>query len=250
MYSVFGGTVDVTGEILHGKTSPLHHDGKGVYKGLRQQLPVTRYHSLAGTHPTLPECLEVSSWTPTTVENGNTVIMGVRHKEYVIEGVQFHPESILTEDGLLMLRNFLKMQGGTWAENEKLQLRHSMTSNGITNGITNDTTDSKQDKQSSILEKIYAHRKAAVATQKEIPSRRPSDLRAAYTLNLAPPQTSFPDRLPAHRRQRQRHGRNQARVTLEGHNIHLRLRTHTSTNLRSGRCERHLCAHGARMVQG
>jgi anthranilate synthase/indole-3-glycerol phosphate synthase/phosphoribosylanthranilate isomerase len=202
MYSVFGGTVDVTGEIVHGKTSPLHHDGKGVYKGLRQQLPVTRYHSLAGTHPTLPDCLEVSSWTPTTVENEKTVIMGVRHKEYVIEGVQFHPESILTEDGLVMLRNFLKMQGGTWSENEKFQLRNTTNSrdtmtdpNGITNGITNDIPDPKQDKQTSILEKIYAHRKASVAAQKEIPSQRPSDLQAAYTLNLAPPQISFPHRL-------------------------------------------------------
>src|SRR5215469_460675 len=202
MYSVFGGTVDVIGEILHGKTSPLHHDGKGVYKGLRQHLPVTRYHSLAGTHPTLPDCLEVSSWTPTSPENGKTVIMGVRHKEYVIEGVQFHPESILTEDGLIMLRNFLKMQGGTWSENEKFQLQQTTTlkdtttvHNGITNDITNDTPDSKQDKQISILEKIYAHRKASVAAQKDIPSQRPSDLQAAYVLNLAPPQISFPDRL-------------------------------------------------------
>src|SRR5579871_4549449 len=173
MYSVFGRTVDVTGEIVHGKTSSLHHDGKGVYKGLRQQIPVTRYHSLAGTHPTLPDCLEVSSWTPTSIEKEKTVIMGVRHKEYVIEGVQFHPESILTEDGLIMLRNFLKMQGGTWSENEKLQLQQTTTSrdtitgsNGITNGITNDIPDPKQGKQISILEKIYAHRKAAVATQK------------------------------------------------------------------------------------
>ena len=198
MYSVFGGKVDVTGEILHGKTSLLHHDGKGVYQGLRQQLPVTRYHSLAGTHPTLPDCLEVSSWTATSTENGKTVIMGVRHKEYVIEGVQFHPESILTEDGLIMLRNFLKMQGGTWTENEKLRSQHAATSNDTVatpNGITNGMPEPKMDKQTSILEKIYAHRKAAVAAQKEIPSQRPLDLQAAYALNLAPPQISFPDRL-------------------------------------------------------
>ena len=193
MYSVFGGVVDVTGEILHGKTSQLSHDGKGVYEGLRQNLPVTRYHSLAGTHPTLPECLEVSSWTNTGTDDGKTVIMGVRHKEYVIEGVQFHPESILTEDGLIMLRNFLKMQGGTWKENEELS-KHQMI-NGITNGITNGILDSQKDKQTSILEQIYDHRKVEVAKQKEIPSQRPSDLQAAYDLNLAPPQISFPDRL-------------------------------------------------------
>ena len=116
MYSVFGGRVDVTGEILHGKTSRLHHDGKGCYEGLSQNLPVTRYHSLAGTHPTLPECLEISSWTKTT-DGEKTVIMGVRHKEYIIEGVQFHPESILTAEGRPMLWNFLKLRGGTWAEN-------------------------------------------------------------------------------------------------------------------------------------
>lgn len=190
MYSVFGGTVDVTGEILHGKTSLLSHDGKGVYKGLRQHLPVTRYHSLAGTHPTLPDCLEVSSWTKTGTGDGKTVIMGVRHREYVIEGVQFHPESILTEDGLIMLRNFLKMRGGTWKENDAFGF-----SNAVGNGVLNGNHESKKDNQTSILEKIYAHRKAEVAKQKEIPSQRPSDLQAAYDLNLAPPQISFPDRL-------------------------------------------------------
>lgn len=190
MYSVFGGTVDVTGEILHGKTSLLSHDGKGVYKGLRQQLPVTRYHSLAGTHPTLPECLEVSSWTKTGTEDGKTVIMGVRHKQYVIEGVQFHPESILTEDGLIMLRTFLKMRGGTWKENDAFA-----STNGVANGVPNGTPEPKKDNQTSILEKIYAHRRAEVAKQKEIPSQRSSDLQAAYDLNLSPPQISFPERL-------------------------------------------------------
>ena len=120
MISVFGGVVDVTGEVLHGKTSPLRHDGKGVYAGVPQDIPVTRYHSLAGTHPTLPECLELSSWISTGPDGGKGIIMGVRHKEYVLEGVQFHPESILTEHGRTMLKNFLKMTGGTWAD-EKLK---------------------------------------------------------------------------------------------------------------------------------
>jgi len=121
IYSVFGGVVEQTGEILHGKTSPLRHDDKGVYAGLPQDLPVTRYHSLAGTHPTLPECLEVSSWIAAGSDGGKGIIMGVRHKELLVEGVQFHPESILTAEGRIMLRNFLLMQGGTWAENERLQ---------------------------------------------------------------------------------------------------------------------------------
>jgi anthranilate synthase/indole-3-glycerol phosphate synthase/phosphoribosylanthranilate isomerase len=193
MYYSFGGTVDVTGQILHGKTSPLKHDGKGVYQGVPQSVPVTRYHSLAGTYGTLPDCLEVTSTIPANPDTDvKEVIMGVRHKEYVIEGVQFHPESILTEDGRVMMRNFLRMQGGTWAENERLSKEAHAEAIGATNGATN---GAKKDKQTSILEKIYDHRRAAVAEQKTIPSQRPSDLQASYDLNLAPPQIDFPSRL-------------------------------------------------------
>lgn len=157
-------------------------------------MPVTRYHSLAGTHGTLPNCLEVTATIPANEDaDVKEVIMGVRHKEYVIEGVQFHPESILTEDGRLMMRNFLRMQGGTWTENERLAKEAQDKSAGTSkNGTSNGT---KKDKQTSILEKIYDHRRAAVAEQKKIPSQRPSDLQAAYDLNLAPPQIDFPNRL-------------------------------------------------------
>ena len=159
MISAFGGKVDVTGEILHGKTSPLRHDGRGVYASLAQDLPVTRYHSLAGTYPTLPPCLEVSSWIAKGPDKEKGVIMGVRHKEFVVEGVQFHPESILTEKGRIMLKNFLTMSGGTWKENQHVAGRGLAQRNGSTNG----QGDSKK---TSILEKIYAHRRAAVASQK------------------------------------------------------------------------------------
>ncbi|KAF2746309.1 anthranilate synthase-like protein component 2 [Sporormia fimetaria CBS 119925] len=190
IYYSFGGRVDVTGEILHGKTSPLRHDGKGVYANVPQDLPVTRYHSLAGTHPTLPECLEVTSWIASGPDGGRGVIMGVRHKEYVIEGVQFHPESILTAEGRVMMKNFLHMQGGTWAENERLSKEaHAKATGAAPNGTT------KKDKQTSILERIYDHRRAAVAEQKKVPSQRPSDLQASYDLNLAPPQINFVERL-------------------------------------------------------
>jgi len=191
IFSVFGGQVEQTGEILHGKTSPLRHDGKGVYANLTQDLPVTRYHSLAGTHPTLPESLEVSSWIATGPDGGKGVIMGVRHKEYLVEGVQFHPESILTAEGRVMLKNFLHMRGGTWAENAKLQQEaRPATTNGKSNGSTSNGTS-----KASILDRIYDHRKVAVAAQKDIPSQRPEDLQAAYDLNLAPPLVSFVDRL-------------------------------------------------------
>ncbi|KFX87699.1 hypothetical protein V490_08076 [Pseudogymnoascus sp. VKM F-3557] len=184
IFEVFGGEVSYAGEILHGKTSPLRHDSKGMYAGLPQELPVTRYHSLAGTHPTLPEALEVTSWIANPEDNGGKgVIMGVRHKELVVEGVQFHPESILTAEGRVMLKNFLKMRGGTWAENERLQKEVASKSGTAAAPKEN------------ILDKIFAHRKATVSAQKLIPSQRPSDLQASYDMNLSPPSISFVDRL-------------------------------------------------------
>ncbi|KAI9664350.1 MAG: bifunctional tryptophan synthase trp1 [Alyxoria varia] len=202
VYSVFGGQVEETGQILHGKTSLLRHDSKGVYKDIPQNIPVTRYHSLAGTHPTLPDCLEVSSWTSKGPDSQKDVIMGVRHKEYLIEGVQFHPESILTAEGRSMLKNFLGMQGGTWTEYERLS-KARCGANHVTNsvngnskgGTRNPSTPQHDPKSGSILDRIFDHRKKVVATQKEIPSQRPSDLQASYDLNLAPSQISFPDRL-------------------------------------------------------
>ncbi|CZR58057.1 probable anthranilate synthase component 2 [Phialocephala subalpina] len=184
MIDLWGGDVSYAGEILHGKTSPLRHDSKGVYAGLPQDLPVTRYHSLAGTHPTLPECLEVSSWIAAGPDGSKGVIMGIRHKEYVVEGVQFHPESILSEKGRNMISNFLKMRGGTWAENERLE-----------SAPTKQTNRASSAKKENILDKIFAHRKAAVAAQKQIPSQRPSDLRAAYDLDISPPLLPFVSRL-------------------------------------------------------
>lgn len=186
--------METTGEILHGKTSPLRHDSKGVYANLSQDLPVTRYHSLAGTHPTLPDCLEVSSWIATGPDGNKGVIMGVRHKEFLVEGVQFHPESILTAEGRTMIRNFLLMQGGTWAENEKLQKESGTRSPSAANGKRQNGVNG-QDKKISILDKIYDHRRVAVAAQKQIPSQRPEDLQAAFDLDLSPPLISFPDRL-------------------------------------------------------
>ena len=98
----FGGRVDGAGEIMHGKTSIIHHDGRGVLEGLPSPLEAIRYHSLAVYREGLPEELEVSAWT----EKG--LIMGLRHREYPIEGVQFHPESIMTPEGKDLLRNFLE----------------------------------------------------------------------------------------------------------------------------------------------
>ncbi len=97
----FGGKVIRAKQIMHGKVSPVHHDGRGVFRGLPDPFTATRYHSLAIERASLPGCLEVTAWT----DDGE--IMGLRHRELAVEGVQFHPESILTQHGHAMLANFL-----------------------------------------------------------------------------------------------------------------------------------------------
>lgn len=104
---VFGGDIIRAGRVMHGKTSPIHHKNSGVFAGLTEGYNATRYHSLVIDKNTLPDCLEITAWTEN--EDGSMEeIMGVRHKELAIEGVQFHPESILTEHGHDLLANFLK----------------------------------------------------------------------------------------------------------------------------------------------
>jgi anthranilate synthase component 2 len=97
----FGGRIVRAREIMHGKTSPITHDGQGVFRGLPSPYTVIRYHSLAIERASLPDCLEI------TAETDDGEIMGVRHRHHRVEGVQFHPESILTEHGHDLLRNFL-----------------------------------------------------------------------------------------------------------------------------------------------
>ncbi len=107
----FGGRIIHAGQIMHGKTSPIKHLNVGVFEGLKNPLVVTRYHSLVIDKSALPDSLELTAWTE-TASGELEEIMGVRHKKYMIEGVQFHPESILTEQGHEMLGNFLKQQSG------------------------------------------------------------------------------------------------------------------------------------------
>jgi anthranilate synthase/aminodeoxychorismate synthase-like glutamine amidotransferase len=103
---VFGGEVVRAGRLMHGKVSPVHHDGRGILLGLPQPFEAGRYHSLIARPESLPPVLEVTARTP------EGEIMGVRHQELMIEGVQFHPESVLTPDGPVLLGNFLKQRGG------------------------------------------------------------------------------------------------------------------------------------------
>jgi anthranilate synthase component 2 len=102
----YGGDVVRAGRIMHGKTSRIHHQGKGVFAGLPDRYEATRYHSLVVDKATLPACLEMTAWTEN--DDGSVEeIMGLRHREYPVQGVQFHPESILTEHGHALLKNFL-----------------------------------------------------------------------------------------------------------------------------------------------
>lgn len=160
IYDVFGGNVEYAGEIVHGKTSQIQHDGKGVFKDVPQGVAVTRYHSLAGSPSSLPECLQVSAKT------SHGVIMGIRHKKYTIEGVQFHPESILTEQGHLMVRNILKMHGGYWDGKDEAQ--------------------PESDKKTSILQKIYKQRREDYAEIVKAPGKAFEDLQTYYKLGIAP----------------------------------------------------------------
>ena len=104
---VYGGEIVHAREIMHGKTSPVIHSGVGVFKGLASPFIATRYHSLVIDKDSVPDCLEVTAWTE-HADGSLDEIMGVRHRELAIEGVQFHPESILTEHGHALLQNFLQ----------------------------------------------------------------------------------------------------------------------------------------------
>jgi len=102
--SAFGGRIIRAGRLMHGKSSPIYHDGKTIYRGLPNPFQAIRYHSLLVERKSLPPCLEISA------ETKEGEIMGVRHKKFAIEGVQFHPESIMTQGGKILLKNFLEME--------------------------------------------------------------------------------------------------------------------------------------------
>ena len=106
MAQAFGGRIVHAREVMHGKTSPIHHTGRGVFNGLPNPFTATRYHSLVAERASLPDCFEITAWT-TTGEGAMDEIMGIAHRTLPLHGVQFHPESILTESGHALLANFL-----------------------------------------------------------------------------------------------------------------------------------------------
>jgi anthranilate synthase/aminodeoxychorismate synthase-like glutamine amidotransferase len=116
---VFGGKVVRAGRLMHGKTSPVNHDGRTLFSGLTQPCEVGRYHSLIAAPETLPPVLEVSARTP------EGEIMGIRHRDLMVEGVQFHPESVLTPEGPTLMANFLKFSQGERRAQEALGVGHA-----------------------------------------------------------------------------------------------------------------------------
>ena len=102
----FGGEIVLAEKLMHGKTSDIFHDAKGIFEGLPSPFIATRYHSLVVDRKSLPDCFEIGAYTK------EGVIMGIRHRSFLIDGVQFHPESILTDEGKKLLTNFLKLRGG------------------------------------------------------------------------------------------------------------------------------------------
>ena len=183
--------VSYAGEIVHGKASRVRHDGRGCFKDLPQGIKSIRYHSLSANIDTFPRDLAI---TATTEESG--VIMGVRHRKYTLEAVQYHPESILSEDGDKLLANFLALRGGTWDENPSSRVQDPNLPPfevEVIKGIT--PTKEQQKKVPSILDKIYTQRLKDVDLAKITPGTSPRDLSTCLKLNLGPAQIDFVKRM-------------------------------------------------------
>ncbi|OLY81573.1 Multifunctional tryptophan biosynthesis protein [Smittium mucronatum] len=192
IFDYHGGVVKRAGEILHGKTSPIRHDNYGLYKDFSQDFIVTRYHSLICDPDTLPDSLEITSWSDTGY------VMGARHKTYAIEGVQYHPESFLSEDGVKMCRNFLELTSPTWSGNPSQSLSSKMS---VEQSLSELPPDSHPVKE-NILLKIFRQRQIDVNALKSSPGRSLSDLEDLLKIpGMAPPPISFLARLRASKAQ-------------------------------------------------
>ncbi|KDQ55048.1 hypothetical protein JAAARDRAFT_208816 [Jaapia argillacea MUCL 33604] len=187
LVDAFGGDIAYAGEIMHGKVSPIRHDGRGIFKGIPQHFKSTRYHSLSADLSTLPSILQV---TASSSESG--VIMGVRHRTYTLESVQYHPESCLSEAGDPLLLNFLALKGGSWEQNpEAGVLDPNLPLFEIEKGEDGKPISAAAAKVPTILEKIYAQRLKDVNLAKSTPGTTPSDISTLLSMHLAPPLTSF-----------------------------------------------------------
>lgn len=163
--SLLGGKVESAGEIFHGKTSAIQHNNTGCFRGVSQGVMATRYHSLAANFEKIPQCLEV-----TAKLEGTGIVQGIRHKEFTVEGVQFHPESILTQEGRLMLRNFLDYRGGKWSDFKSVK---------------------PPGNSESILDTIFLQRKLDVSLQESILGQSMADIEKSLAMGLAPKLIDF-----------------------------------------------------------
>jgi anthranilate synthase/indole-3-glycerol phosphate synthase/phosphoribosylanthranilate isomerase len=191
---VYGGEIGFAGEIMHGKLSRVRHDDRGCFARVPQGIQSTRYHSLSAAVKTLPAALQV---TAVTADSG--VIMGVRHREHTVEAVQYHPESILSEGGDDLLKNFLALRGGSWAENPTAGVRPDAPAFEPDAPDHAHATASAPEgaRPPTVLEKIYAQRLRDVARAKAAPGTTPADLATLLSMHLAPPLVPVVPRLAA-----------------------------------------------------
>ncbi|KZV88397.1 putative anthranilate synthase component II [Exidia glandulosa HHB12029] len=179
---LYGGDISHAGEIVHGKTTKIRHDGRGCFKDIPQSIQSTRYHSLSAHITSLPAELAVTAMT-----EDSGVIMGVRHRQLTVEAVQYHPESIMSESGTSFLKNFLDLKGGTWAQNPSFGVLDTSLP----------AFDHKTSKVPSILEKIHVQRLKDVELAKATPGTTPEDIDRLLASHLAPPLIQVLPRIAA-----------------------------------------------------
>ncbi|KAJ7874827.1 anthranilate synthase [Mycena olivaceomarginata] len=190
LVDLHGGQIGYAGEIKHGKVSPVRHDNRGCFKDIPQGIKSTRYHSLSAATTTLPPDLAI-----TALSEGSGVIMGVRHRKYTVEAVQYHPESILSEGGDELIRNFLALKGGTWEENPDARVLDPSLPPFSAEALPIAVSAANAAKIPSILDKIYAQRLQDAAAAQKTPGSTLADLETLLSLNIAPPLIPFLSRL-------------------------------------------------------
>ncbi|KIL62589.1 hypothetical protein M378DRAFT_81106 [Amanita muscaria Koide BX008] len=192
LVDMYGGQIAFAGEIMHGKVSKVRHDNRGCFRNVPQGITSIRYHSLSAQPISLPEELAI-----TAISEESGVIMGVRHRKYTIEAVQYHPESILSEKGDDLIRNFLSLRGGLWEENPQFKV-HDTSLPPFPVEVLPKEISSKPESTSripSILEKIHTQRLEDVAKAQITPGTTFQDLETLHKLNAAPPLISFVSRI-------------------------------------------------------
>ncbi|CAA7261654.1 unnamed protein product [Cyclocybe aegerita] len=192
LVDLYGGKIGYAGEIMHGKVSRIRHDNRGCFRDIPQGIKSIRYHSLSAAHTTLPAELAI---TAATEESG--VIMGVRHRKYTVEAVQYHPESILSDGGNDLIRNFLLLRGGLWEDNPEARVLDNTLPPFPYEALPKEISSKPgaTTKIPSILEKIYTQRLADVAQAQSTPGTTLTDLETLLSLNIAPPLIPFVSRI-------------------------------------------------------